>query len=123
MTSPNIVSTTSIYGVTTAGELTTSTVSLLSNATSSGKLYRVNTIIVTNVDGTNSANVTISYNTAEEGGGDNYEIASTIAVLPDSTLVVLGKDSSIYLQEDRSITGLASANSDLKYIISYEEIS
>jgi hypothetical protein len=38
-------------------------------------------------------------------------------------LVVIDKNSSIYLEEDKSIGALAGGNSDLVAIISYEEIS
>lgn len=123
MAAPNIVGVTAIYGKTTSGALTTSTVSLLSNAASSGKVFKINSIIVANIDGTNNADVTISYNTAAAGAGTNRAIAFTISVIADSTLIVLGKDSPIYLEENTSITGSASANSDLEYVISYEEIS
>ena len=40
----------------------------------------------------------------------------------NSTLVVVGKDSPIYLEEGQSIRGGASANGDLDVIISYEEL-
>jgi len=123
MAAPNIVSVTAIYGKTTSGALTTSTVSLLSNASGSNKVLKVNSIIVANVDGTNNADATISFNTGAAGAGTNRAIVYTVTVAADSTLIALGKDSPIYLEEANSITGSASANGDLEYIISYEEIS
>ena len=123
MAAPNIVGVTAIYGKTTSGALTTSTVSLLSNAASSGKVLKVNSIIVANVDGTNNADVTISYNNGAAGAGTNRAIVFTVTVAADATLIALGKDSSIYLEEATSITGSATANGDLEYIISYEEIN
>ena len=41
----------------------------------------------------------------------------------DATLVVLDKNSSFYLEEDKSITGLANAASTIEYVISYEIIN
>lgn len=123
MAAPNIVTTTAIYGKTTSGALTTSTVSLLSNASGSGKVFKVNSIIVANVDGANAAAATISYNNGAAGGGTNRRIVFTVTVAADATLVALGKDTPIYLEEANSITGSSSANGDLEYIISYEEIS
>lgn len=123
MAAVNIVSVTTINGRTTGGALTTSTVSLLSNAASSSKLLKINSIIVSNIHGTNSADATISWNTAAAGAGTNRRIVSTVTVPADGTMVVLGKDSPIYLDENQSITGLASANSSLEWIISYEDIS
>lgn len=124
MAAPNLLSLTTINGktsITTLGD--TAVNSLLSNASSSGKVLKINSIIVANIDGTSAADITINYNDGAAGGGSNYAIASTISVAADSTLVVLDKATSIYLEEDRSITAQASAASDLTVCISYEDIS
>ena len=119
MAAPNIINATSIFGKTTAAALdTTTTTSLLANSASSNKLLKINSIIVGNKDGTNSADVTISW----YNGSTDFFIASTIAVPADTTLVVLGKDAPIFLEEGQSLRGGASADSDLDVIISYEEL-
>ena len=119
MAAPNILSASSIYGKTTGAALdTTTTTSLLANSASSDKLLKLNSIIVANVDGTNSADVTISW----YDGSDDRHLAKTVAVPSDTTLVVLSKESPIYLEEGQSIRGGASANSDLEVIISYDEL-
>jgi hypothetical protein len=124
MANPNIVNVTSILGETTYAALTTTlTTVLLANAASSGKVYKVNSIMVANVDGTNAADVTVDINTAAGGGGTSYALASTISVPADATLNLVDKNSSFYLMEDKSIIGGASANSDLEIIISYEIIN
>ena len=124
MAAPNIVSVTSIYGKTTGVELnTTTTTGILTCA--SNKVLKVNSIICANIDGSNSASVTINFfDTDSDGGGTDRTnpIASTVTVPADSTLVVLGKDSAIYLEEGDKITGGASANGDIQCTISYEEI-
>jgi len=119
MAAPNIVNVSTITAKTTAAALGTSTSTPLSNSSSSGKVFKVNTIIVSNVDGSNSADVTVQY----YDGSTAFRIASTIAVPADSTLVVTDKNSVIYLEEGKSIRAFASAASDLEIIISYEEIS
>ena len=124
MANPNIVNVTSILGETTYAALTTTlTTVLLANAASSGKVYKVNSIMVANVDGTNAADVTVDINTAAAGSGTSYALASTISVPADATLNLIDKNSSFYLMEDKSIIGGASANSDLEIIISYEIIN
>jgi len=124
MAAPNIVSVTSIYGKTTGVELnTTTTTGILTCA--SNKVLKVNSIICANIDGSNSATITINFfDTDSDGGGTDRTnpIASTVTVPADSTLVVLGKDSAIYLEEGDKITGGASANGDIQCTISYEEI-
>ena len=119
MAAPNIVNVTSIYGRTAHLNLTTSSQSVVSNAANSNKVFKINTIIVANVDGTSAADVTVNYNNA----GTTFALASTISVPADSTLVVLDKTSAIYLEENDSIQALASANGDLVVHISYEEIA
>lgn len=119
MAAPNIVNVTSIFGRTAHLNLTTSSQSVVSNAANSNKVFKINSIIVANVDGAAAADVTVNYNNA----GTNFAIASTISVPADSTLVVLDKASAIYLEENDSIQALASANGDLVIHISYEEIA
>jgi hypothetical protein len=124
MAAPNIVNVTTITGKTTYAALTTTlTTVLLANAASSGKVFKINSIMVSNVDGTNAADVTVDINTAAAGSGTSYALANTIAVPADATLSVVDKTNSFYLEEDKSILGGASANSDLEIVISYEEIN
>ena len=124
MANPNIVSVNSIFGNTTGIALTTTlTTVLLANASSSGKVYKIESIMVANVDGTNAADVTIDWNTNAGGTGTSIALAATISVPADATLNLVDKNSSFYLMENQSIIGGASANSDLECIISYEEIS
>jgi len=116
MAAVNIVNVTSILPFTINGSVTTSNVDVID--VPSDKLYKINTIIICNIDGTNSANVTIKASTTN--GSNYYNIASTVAVPADSTLVVLDKNSSIYLDETDLLRVSASANSDLEYTISGE---
>ena len=125
MANPNIVSVNSIFGNTTGFLLTTVLTNvLLANATSSGKVFKVESIMVANVDGTNAADVTIDFHTAANGtAGSSFALAATISVPADATLNLVDKNSTFYLMENQSIIGGASANSDLEVIIAYEDIS
>ena len=118
MAAPNLVNVTSIFGKTVGASLGTSIAAILSNAGSSNKLLKINSIYVTNVDGTNSADTTVQW----YNGSNAFELAHTVPVPADSTLIVLGKDAPIYLEEGQSIRANASAASDLQIVISYEEL-
>jgi len=118
MAAPNIVNVATITGKSVTGALGTSTATLLQNSASSNKVFKINTILVSNVDGTNSATAAISL----YDGTDRY-IAKGITVPAGATVVLIDKNSSLYLEEDKIIRGDASAASDLEFIISYEEIS
>ena len=119
MAAPNIVNVTTITGKTVGAALTTSSADIVTNSAGSGKVFKVNTILVANVDGTNAADVTVGFYNADNT--TTYKIAHTITVPADATLDVLSK--AIYLEEGDKITALASANSDLEIVVSYEEIS
>jgi hypothetical protein len=120
MAAPNVVNVTSIYGKTVGAALGTSTGDVLVNTAGSGKLLKLNSIIVANIDGTNAADVTVYF--YDLSATTPFHIAKTVSVPAKSTLVVLGKDAPIYLEEGDKIMGLASAAGDLEIIVSYEEL-
>ena len=124
MANPNIVNVTSILGDNSSVSLTTtSATSIVSNAASSGKVYKINTIIAANVDGTNAADITINKYSAAALGGTAYPIASTISVPADASLVIVDKTTAIYLKENESIGATAGTASDLVITCSWEDIS
>jgi len=125
MAAPNIVDVSTITAKTALVRLAdTSENTLISNAASSGKVLKINNIIVANVDGTDPATITITiWDTATVGSTNGTKLAHTISVPADSTLVALDKSAAIYLEEDRSIGVTASAADDLHVVCSYEEIS
>ena len=119
MAAPNVVNVTSIYGKTTGLALTSSSQDVLTCA--ADKLLKVNSIIIANVDGTNSDDVTVKWYNADNTTA--FSLASTVTVPADSTLVVLGKDAPIYLEEGDKIQALGvAASGDLEIIVSYEEL-
>jgi len=124
MAAPNLVSPTTITGKSATVNLTTtSATSVLSNAASSGKVLKINSLYVANIDGTANVDITINYYSAAALGGTATAICSTVAVPADATLVVIDKDAYIYVEEDRSIGATAGTASDLQIVVSYEEIS
>lgn len=124
MANPNIVNVAAIYGNTSTTALSsTSATSIVSNAASSGKVYRINSLVVANVDGTNAADITINIYSAASLGGTAFAIASTISVPADASLIVIDKTTGIYLLEDKSIGAIAGAANDLVVTCSWEEIN
>jgi len=124
MAAPNIVNVSTIIGKSATVALSsTSQTTLVSNAASSGKVFKINMIQVANVDGANACDVTVDIHSAAAGGGTAYSLVSTISVPADASLVALDKNTATYLEEDRSITATAGTANDLEVIVSYEEIS
>lgn len=124
MAAPNVVNVATITAKSALVALSsTSQTTLVSNAASSGKVFKINMIQVANVDGASAADVTIDVHSAAAGGGTAYSLVSTISVPADASLVAVDKGTALYLEEDRSITATAGTANDLEVIVSYEEIS
>jgi len=124
MAAPNIVNVTTITGKTDQINLTTTNATaVVSNAASSGKVFKINSLIVSNVDGSSAADITVSVYSQDDIGGTATELVSTVSVPADASLVVIDKNTALYLEEDMSIGATAGTASDLKVVVSYEEIS
>lgn len=124
MANPNIVNVAAIYGNSSSTSLTTtSATSLVSNAAASGKVFKINSIVVANVDGTSAADITINVYSQAALGGTAFPIASTISVPADATLIVTDKTTSFYLLENQSIGATAGTASDLVVTASWEELN
>jgi hypothetical protein len=119
MAAPNIATTAIIKGKTVVGAITTSAVSIVTNAAASGKVFRLATLLISNVSGTVNGDVSVYFRRSSV----NYRICFTIAVPADSTLAAISKENTVYLEEGDEIQVIASANSVLEYVASYEEIS
>jgi len=123
MANPNIVNVTSILGNNSSTSLTTTNATaIVDNPAASGKVFKVNMIVVANVDGANAADITVSKYSEDDIGGTAFPIASTISVPADSTLIIVDKTTAIYLKEDESIGATAGTASDLVVTASWEEI-
>tara|TARA_B100000212_G_scaffold337454_1_gene312335 strand:- start:1032 stop:1397 length:366 start_codon:yes stop_codon:yes gene_type:complete len=116
MATPNLVNVTSVTPFTINGAVTTSNQDIIDVTAETCR--KINTIIIANIDGTNSATVSISIST--DNGSSSYSIASTVAVPADSTLIVIDKNSQLYLDETDILKIQGSANNDLEYTVSGE---
>ena len=124
MSAPNIVNVATITAKTDTLLLTgTSAVQLLENPASSGKVMKVNSLVVANVDGASAASITVGIYPQDDIGGTAVLLASTISVPADASLIVIDKNMGLYLEEDTSIGVTASAANDLACTITYEELS
>ena len=119
MAAPNLKNPTTITGKTARYAVTTSIAAALSNAASSGKVLKINSIFCANVDGINIADISVSiYN-----GTTDFYITKTIVVPADATQILSTKDTYFYLEEGDSIRAVANEASDLELVIGYEDIS
>ena len=117
MAAPNIVNVTAIYGKTGVLVVTTTPTAIISNSAASGKVFKVDSLMVANIDGTNNATCNVDIFRSSTA----YRIAYLMTVPAGATLDMLSK--YIYLEEGDSLRVTASANSRLEAVASYEDIS
>jgi hypothetical protein len=117
------VNVTNILGNSLSVAVGATATQLASNAAASGKVFKINSIVVANVDGSSAADVTVEIYSQDDLGGTALAIVSTISVPADASLIVTDKTTSFYLLEDQSIGATASAAGDLVATISFEEIN
>jgi hypothetical protein len=124
VSNPNIVNVTTITGNTTyltPGNTTANT--LLSNAASSGLVFKINQIVCANVNGSSAVNATVAINNLAAGAGTNYPIISTISVPASASVIAVDKTTAVYLMENSSIVVTSGTSSGITYTISYESIA
>jgi hypothetical protein len=130
MANPNIAALTTLTGNTTY--LTpggTTALVLLPNAASSNTVFRINQIVVSNTSASAvAATVAIYTNGAVAQGsapssGTAFPLASAISVPANASLIVVDKNTAVYLNEGTSITVTSGTTSALTFSISYEAIS
>ena len=124
MAAPNIVNVATITAKTDTALLTgTSAVNALNNPASSGKVMKVNSLVISNVDASAAATITIGIYPQDDIAGTAVVYANAVSVAPNSFLVAIDKNVGMYLEEDTSIGVTASVANDLTYTITYEELS
>ncbi|NDD54152.1 hypothetical protein EBZ39_09795 [bacterium] len=124
MANPNLNSATNVYLNNAFVRLTsTSETQVLSNAASSSKAFLVDSIVASNVDGTNAADVTINLYAAATNSGTATKVAHVITVPAKATLIVVSKDFGLSLLESQSIYATASASNAIHVTAYWKELS
>ncbi len=124
MANPNLAAATSVYAVNAQLSLTsTSATQLITNAASSGKVYLIDSIVVSNVDGVNAADISVVRFNSATNTGTAFPICSTVVVPADASLIVVGSENKLNLTENESIYVTASAANDLVVDANWKELS
>ena len=120
MAAPNIVNVSSINGKTVNATLTNSDVTGTTVLTcAADKVLKINSIVVSNY----GANVNTTVQFYDSSATNSSYLAHRISVPNQSSLVVLGKDTSIYLEESDQIkAGIGTTSTTSTITISYEEL-
>jgi hypothetical protein len=117
MAAPNIVSVTDIRGKSNVSNVSSGGSPIVGNASGSNKVFKVNALMVSNIDSANSILINVNFVRASA----NYSIARNMTVPYGATIEIISK--SIYLEEGDSIHLQSSVNATAQSVCSYEEIS
>ncbi len=133
MAAPNIVNVATITGVTTyhsgiaattGGKGSVGITTVVSNAASSGKVLKINSLTAAGIGATTGVTLQHFNNINHASAGSTVSIAMTVSVPPFSTLVLISKENSIYVQENASLGIFCQQNAgSIDVVCSYEEIS
>ena len=117
MAAPNIANLTTITGETAVLVVTTSPTAIVTNSAASGKVFKINALYISNVNGTTSATVNIDLFRSSTA----YRIGYLLNIPPSASLDAISK--LIYLEEGDSLRITASINSYIEAVCSFEEMS
>ena len=133
MAAPNIVNVTTITGVTTfhagiavttGGRGTLGITTVVSNAASSGKVLKINSLVAAGIAATTGVTLQYFNHVNHASAGSTVSIGMTLSVPTFSTLALITKDNSVYLEENTSLGIFAQPNTGtIDVVCSFEEIS
>jgi hypothetical protein len=116
MANPNIVAVTTINGKTAVANVANTAIELVVNTAGSNKVFKLNTLIISNTANTNTG-IDIDIYRSNVA----YHLAKNITVPSDASIDVLSK--SVYLEEGDVLRVTAAENDRIQSVCSYEEIS
>ncbi len=133
MAAPNIVNVTTITGVTTfhagiavttGGKGAVGITTVVSNAASSGKVLKINSLVAAGIAATTGVTLQYFNHVNHASAGSTVSIGMSMAVPTFSTLAIITKDNSVYLEENTSLGIFAQPNTGtIDVVCSFEEIS
>lgn len=119
MPPPNLVNVATITAKTAALAITSAATAIVSITSGSGKVGKINSLIIANIDGSSSADVTVDLYRSSTA----YPLFKTNPVDADESVIAIDKDTGIYLEEGDTLRLTASADGDLVGTCLYEELS
>lgn len=118
--SPSTISLKSLY--VSAGTATgTSATLVLANSTASNSVLKLSSLMLSNRGAAAATASVAAYTTTSSTV--SFSLVTSVSVPGSGTLVVVGRDNSLYLQEGQSLRVSASGTATIDCIGSYEEIS
>jgi len=116
MAAPNLITVSSVYGYNTATTIGTAITVLVSNPSTSNSSYKITTLYVANVDNSQTAHVSVDF----YRNSISIRLIDRMEVAPGNSLIVMTRDSAIYLQEGDSIRAYSDQNNLIHLNLGFE---
>jgi hypothetical protein len=117
MAAPNIKAPTSITLRQFSSTVGTAAITLVTCA--ADRAVKVSTLYAANVQGSNAGDITIRVS----DGTATHAVCSTVSVPADASVIVVDRNSPVYLEEGDRIEAIASAAGTIEIVGSFEEIA
>ena len=115
MAAPNILTIATLTGKTALAALTTATSNIITNAAASNTVNKLNEVVITNYSASNiTANIMLNRSSTA------YFLSGNISIPSYSALVVVAKDTQVYMEEGDVLQANVSANTAGHIYASYE---
>ena len=122
MAAPNLLTISTVTGLTAVANVTSVSANIVTNAANSNTLVKINSLVISNANTLGAAGVvSITAGVARSTG--NYTAASAIAVPANAALIAISRDANIYLVEGDALYVISNANNSLQAICSYEVLA
>lgn len=127
MANPNIVGVTGIYSNNNFLQLRNTVANtIINNPATSGKLFKITNLTVSNANTANSVTATVKFHNADDGGGTGFNLIKAAAIPVGGSLVVFDKNTTKNVLEDQSITvtaGSGGSAGGLDVVADWDEIA
>ena len=115
MAAPNILTISTVTGKTALSTLSTATSNIITNAAASNTVNKLNEVVITNYSASN-----ITANVLMNRSSSTFFLSGNIAIPAYSALVVVAKDTQLYMEEGDVLQANVSTNSAGHIYASYE---
>lgn len=116
MAAPNLIQITSVFGRTTSTSISTAVTTVVSNPTSSNKSYKINSLYIANIDSADDVKISVDFFRS----GTSIRLIDRMTISPGDSLVGVGRDTSIYLEEGDSLRAYADVAGRTHLVCSFE---
>jgi hypothetical protein len=117
MANPNLAGISGIFGKT-ASNITISTSPTVVLTTESNRVYKINTILISNIDTANTVKIGVDI----DNGMAQVKLIDNVEIPTGAAFTAIDKSIPVYLEENNNIRVTANLANHINVLVSYEDI-